>query len=157
MRGSHLSANGKVEPIFVAAFSFPRSVGDVPNSLARDHKDRAPSYTRITQSAPGRGATINDPSRFWDGDWFNVEVDVEALVGWLQFSIDSERRKQLDRKLSLRLFEYPFWSVETALCWIAIREGLKKIYYGPAGLAVWIKTLSRSLKCGFFAYSKMED
>jgi hypothetical protein len=60
--------------------------------------------------------TLNDPSRFWDGDWFNVEVDVEALVGWLQFSIDSERRKQLDRKLSLRLFEYPFWSVETALC-----------------------------------------
>jgi hypothetical protein len=122
MRGSHLSANGKVEPIFVAAFSFPRSVGDVPNSLARDHKDRAPSYTRITQSASGRGGTINDPSRFWDGDWFNVQVDVAALVAWLQFSIDSERRKQLDRKLSLRLFEYPFWSVETALCWIAIRD-----------------------------------
>jgi hypothetical protein len=122
MRGSHLSANGKVEPIFVAAFSFPRSVGDVPNSLARDHKDRAPSYTRISQSAPGRGGTINDPSRFWDGDWFNVEVDVAALVGWLQTAIDDERKKQLGRKLSERLFEYPFWSIETALCWIAIHD-----------------------------------
>jgi hypothetical protein len=58
MRGSHLSANGKVEPIFVAAFSFPRSFGDVPNSLARDHKDRVPSYMRITQSRPSRGGTI---------------------------------------------------------------------------------------------------
>jgi hypothetical protein len=58
MRGSHLSANGKVEPIFVAAFSFPRSFGDVPNSLARDHKDRVPSYMRITQSPPSRGGTI---------------------------------------------------------------------------------------------------
>jgi hypothetical protein len=134
MRGSHLSANGKVEPIFVAAFSFPRSVGDVPNSLARDHEDRAPSCTRITQSAPGRGGLINDPNRFWDGDWFNVEVDVAALVEWLQFSIDSERRKQLNRKLSRRLFKYPFWSVETALCWIAIRDasGLKENLLWPS-------------------------
>jgi hypothetical protein len=129
MRGSHLSANSKVEPIFVAAFSFPRSVGDVPNSLVREHEDRAPSYTRIIQSATGRGG-----NRFWDGDWFNVEVDVAALVGWLQFSIDSERRMQLDRKLSRRLFEYPFWSVETALCWIAIRDAsrLKKNLLWPS-------------------------
>jgi hypothetical protein len=122
MRGSHLSANGKVEPIFVAAFSFPRSVGDVPNSLARNHERRASSFRRITQSAPGGGGTINDPNRFWDGDWFNVEVDVAALVSWLQTAIDDERKNQLGRKLSQRLFEYPFWSIETALCWIAIRD-----------------------------------
>jgi hypothetical protein len=120
--GSHLSANGGVQSIFFAAFNFARFVGDVPNSLLRNHESRPSSYTRITQSAPSRGGTINDPNRFWDGDWFNVEVDVAALVGWLQFSIDSERRKQLDRKLSRRLFEYPFWSIETALSWIAIRD-----------------------------------
>jgi hypothetical protein len=90
--------------------------------LMRDHEDRAPSYTLITQSANGRGGTINDPNRFWDGDWFNVEVDVAALVGWLRTAIDGERKKQLGRKLSQRLFEYPFWSIETALCWIAIRD-----------------------------------
>jgi hypothetical protein len=91
MYGSHLIANGRVESIFFAAFNFARFVGDVPNSLLRNHESRASSYTRITQSAPSRGGTINDPNRFWDGDWFNVEVDVAALVGWLQFSIDSER------------------------------------------------------------------
>jgi hypothetical protein len=122
LHGSHLSANGGVEPIFFAAFNFARFVGDVPNSLMRDHEDRAPSYTLITQSANGRGGTINDPNRFWDGDWFNVEVDVAALVAWLRTAIDGERKKQLGRKLSQRLFEYPFWSIETALCWIAIRD-----------------------------------
>ena len=122
MYGSHLSANGRVEPIFFAAFNFARFVGDVPNSLLRNHESRASSYRRITQSAPSRGGTTNDPNQLWDGDWFNVEVDVDALVGWLQTAIDDERKKQLGRKLSRRLFEYPSWSIETALCWIAIRD-----------------------------------
>jgi hypothetical protein len=107
MCGSHLSADGKVQPIFEVAFGSLRWVGDVPNSLVRDHESSAPSY-KGEQS--------------WDGDWFNVEVDVASLVGWLQTSVEAARRKQMSRKLSRRLFECPLWSIETALCWIAIRD-----------------------------------
>jgi hypothetical protein len=107
MYGSHLSADRKVQPIFEMAFGLLRWDGDLPNSLVRDHESSAPS---------------NKGVQSWEGDWLNVEVDVVSLVGWLQTSVEAERKKELRSKQSRRLFEYPFWSIDTALCWIAIRD-----------------------------------
>lgn len=33
-----------------------------------------------------------------------------------------ERRRELSRQYSRRLFDCPLWSVETAVCWIAFRD-----------------------------------
>jgi hypothetical protein len=113
-------------PIVEIIFSDLPWLGDAPNSLVRDHENRTPRSRGLEQSVRDRGRTFSDRKDRreprWDGDWFNVEVDVTSFVEWLQLSIASERRKQLDRKLSRRLFEYPFWSIETALSWIAIRD-----------------------------------
>jgi hypothetical protein len=92
-------------------------MGDAPNSLVQDHESRA-SWSREIE----RSVNHDKHERDWDGDWFNVEVDVTSFVEWLHLSIASARRKQLGRKLSRRLFEYPFWSIETVLCWIIVRD-----------------------------------
>jgi hypothetical protein len=104
MFGSRLRPTGIAQPISEILFKDLPCMGDAPNSLVRDHESRASWSTSVDHGKYERS---------WDGDWFNVEVDVTSFVEWLHLSIASARRKQLGRKLSRRLFAYPFWSIET--------------------------------------------
>jgi hypothetical protein len=113
MFGSRLRPTGIAQPISEIIFKDLLCMGDAPNSLVRDHESRASWSRSVNHGKHERG---------WDGDWFNVEVDVPSFVEWLHLSISSARKKQLGRKLSRRLFEYPFWSIETVLCWITVRD-----------------------------------
>jgi hypothetical protein len=117
MFGSRLRPTRIAQPISEIIFKDLPCMGDAPNSLVRDHESRA-SWSREIE----RSVNHDKDERGWDGDWFNVEVDVTSFVEWLHLSIASARRKQLGRKLSRRLFAYPFWSIETVLCWITVRD-----------------------------------
>ena len=113
MFGSRLRPSAVAQPISEILFKDLPRLGDAPNSLVRDHEGHA---------SRSRSVRHGKSEHSWHGEWFHVEVDVPSFVEWLKLSISSARKKQLGRELSRRLFEYPFWSIETVLCWITVRD-----------------------------------
>jgi hypothetical protein len=124
LSGSRSSQETEVKQIPEDYFEIPRCLASSPNSVERDHeRSNAPS-SRIDQirSSFGDDEPMLGGSEALGGLRFNVEVDVGSFLGWLNHEISVERERQLRRRRSQRLFEYPFWSIETALCWIAFRD-----------------------------------
>ena len=126
MRGSRNSPGNDLEPIPEMLFSAARCLGDHPNSLERDYERGDTPSSGSEQPRRDRRSKLDggDDGRAQriEAKWFNVEVDVASFLEWLEFSIYSEQERQLHRCRSRRLFDYPFWSIETALCWIAFRD-----------------------------------
>ena len=60
--------------------------------------------------------------RGFDQEWFDVRVNAKSFAEWLQEQVRRERWRELLRRHSRRVFEYPFWSVSTTICWIALRD-----------------------------------
>jgi hypothetical protein len=118
MYGIDLSAGGHAALIPAFAFNSLSYVSDPPSSLV--------SYSAIIASPPSKlvVAVSNSSSKKekYTNGWLNVEVEVASFVEWLTEAINDERKKQLSKRVSRRLFEYPFWSIETTLFWIAIRD-----------------------------------
>jgi hypothetical protein len=67
-------------------------------------------------------SSLPDDDPDWSGGVFNVEVEVGSFLKWLDREIAGERERQSRWRRSRRLFDYPFWSIETTLCWIADEE-----------------------------------
>jgi hypothetical protein len=124
LRGSRTAQGTEVKPIPEDYFEIPRCLASIPNSVERDHERSNAPWSRIDKI---RSSLSDDDLTFGgsevlDGTRFDIEVDVGSFLRWLNHEISVERERQLRRRRSQRLFEYPFWSIETALCWIAFRD-----------------------------------
>jgi SpoVK/Ycf46/Vps4 family AAA+-type ATPase len=122
LRGSQHQGD-EVKPIPDEYFEVPRCLASYPNSVERDHEQglAAPSRSiqkfrsTIREEDPAYGEVLK-------GARFDVEVEVGSFLRWLNREISIGRERQLRRRRSQRLFDYRFWSIETALCWIAFRD-----------------------------------
>jgi hypothetical protein len=123
LRGSRSGQAGEAKTIAEEYFYIPRCLANYPNSLERDYERGIATSSQVDKmrSSLSDDATWTG-SQGLDGGRFNVEVEVGSLLKWLVDEIAVERERQLNRRRSQRLFDYPFWSVETALCWIAFRD-----------------------------------
>jgi hypothetical protein len=85
-------------------------LGSDPNSITPDPKKPRNKAADLTQ---------NDHVYH---EWFNVRVETQAFVEWLKETVTTARLKESSRQHSHRRFNYPLWSIETAVCWIAFRD-----------------------------------
>jgi hypothetical protein len=116
LRGSR-AQGAEVKPIPEDYFEIFRCLSSGPNSLQRDYERRIAPSSRVDRI---RSSLDDDP--MWNSGPFNVEVEVGSFLRWLDREIAVERQGQLHQRRSRRLFDYPFWSIETTLYWIAFRD-----------------------------------
>jgi hypothetical protein len=122
LRGSRRQGD-EVKPILDDYFEVPRCLANYPNSVERDHEQGLAAPPRSIQKF--RSSIPDDDPAYGEvlhGARFDVEVEVGSFSKWLNHEISVGRERQLRRRRSQRLFNYPFWSMETALCWIAFRD-----------------------------------
>jgi hypothetical protein len=123
MTGVQAGQTDAANPIPKDYFMVPRCSGPTRDSLARDYERRAASpdsnkeqrWLRLMQEDP-------EYADLYDVQWLKVEVDVPSFVKWVISAITAKRKSLLRQGHSRRLFDYPFWSIETALRWIAFRN-----------------------------------
>ncbi|MGA2494879.1 MAG: hypothetical protein ABSF67_18385 [Roseiarcus sp.] len=102
----------------------PAGIGDrsapIPPLYFSDLHLVARDADTLTRGAIGVGAESQAPRA--SARWANVHVDADALARRLQEAVCPAREQQLKRQHSIRLFEHPLWSIQTALRWIAFRD-----------------------------------
>jgi len=91
-----------------------------PNSLGPDYEQVEPDSLEFLGWVPAADSSTSDDRH--TREWFNVRVEPASFVEWMTGRIALERRRELRRRHSRRLFDHPFWSIETAVCWIALRD-----------------------------------
>jgi hypothetical protein len=126
LRGSR-NRGREVRQISEDYFEIPRCLAIAPDSLERDYERVSRSSTQFERM---RSIISEDDVTFGgsgvlEGPRFDVEVDVETFSKWLNGRILAERQEEARRRRSRRLFNHPFWSIETTLCWIAFRDSAR--------------------------------
>jgi hypothetical protein len=124
LRGSRSGQGTELKAIEEEYFEIPRCLASDLNSVERD---RERGNVRSSRTEKFRSSLEDDEpalgnTKALGGERFDVEVDVGSFLRWLGHEILVERERQVRRRRSQRLFEDPFWSIETALCWIAFRD-----------------------------------
>jgi hypothetical protein len=126
LRGS-CNRGGEVRQISEDYFEIPRCLAIAPDSLERDYERVSRSSTQFERmrSIISEADVTFGGSGVLEGPRFDVEVDVETFSKWLNGRILAERQEEARRRRSRRLFNHPFWSIETTLCWIAFRDSAR--------------------------------
>jgi hypothetical protein len=99
--------------------SIPDSFFSHPDSIRRDVDSLRGGLQRLGTASYSKGVGVASTS---ENDWQNVVVELTSFRKWFDHAVDEARRRHFKKLRRRRLFEYPFWSVETMLCWITFRD-----------------------------------
>jgi hypothetical protein len=97
-------SGAEAEQISDSYFITPRCLAASPNTLCCD-------FDRLN-SQPSRESRSDELI-----EWTNVRVGAASLIGWLKEEVSFQLLRERRRLHSRRLFDHPFWSAPTALCW----------------------------------------